>query len=185
MQAEFKGSLGQAFTDHFGDFEGTLDEVSDMAMENNYRRAVFIASLNAVLRHFGQVEKTIHCRDEEPKQCARELTAYIAQRYGRVRVTQVGFQPRMVESMAPAFPLRVLDLDPDNIGRKRFQVTIESPDATEEAIRWADLLFVTGTTLVNGTVDQFLGDKPVLFYGTTIAGAARLMGWERFCAYGG
>ena len=47
---------------------------------------------------------------------------------------------------------------------------------------WCDLLLVTGTTLVNGTLPIFLGAKPIVFYGTTIAGAAYLMGWERFCA---
>ena len=54
-----------------------------------------------------------------------------------------------------------------------------------EAIEWAELLFVTGTTLVNNTIGRFLGGKPVIFYGTTIAGAAHLMGWERYCEKGG
>ena len=53
-----------------------------------------------------------------------------------------------------------------------------------DAIDWADLLLVTGTTIVNGTIEPFLTDKPVLFYGTTIAGAAEMMGWKRFCARG-
>jgi uncharacterized protein (DUF4213/DUF364 family) len=102
-------------------------------------------------------------------------------RYGRARIAQIGFQPRIVESLAAQFPLRVLDLDTDNIGARKFHVAIEGPEATEMAIRWADLLFVTGTTIVNGTIGAFLEGKPVLFYGITIAGAAHLMGWERFC----
>ena len=88
----------------------------------------------------------------------------------------------MVESLCPHFPLRVIDMDPDNIGTRKFHVTIEGPEATEEAIRWTDLLLVTGTTLVNGTIGRFLKSKPILFYGTTIAGTAYLMGWNRFCA---
>jgi hypothetical protein len=63
MQAEFMGSLGQAFTDQFGNFEGSLDKILDMGLINNYRRAVFIATLNAVLRHMGLIERTIHCKD--------------------------------------------------------------------------------------------------------------------------
>lgn len=31
------------------------------------------------------------------------------------------------------------------------------------------------------TPEEAIG-KPVIFYGTTIAGAAYLMGWDRFCA---
>jgi uncharacterized membrane protein YgdD (TMEM256/DUF423 family) len=75
-------------------------------------------------------------------------------------------------------------LDPDNIGTEKRGVRIEGPEATADAIDWADLLLVTGTAIVNGTVGRFLTGKPVLFYGTTIAGAADLMGWKRFCARG-
>jgi len=184
MQAEFRDGLGQAFTDRYGDFEGALEDALHMAPENNYRRAVFVATVNAVLRHLKQVDNTVHCRDQEPDRCARELVTFLAQRYGSLKITQVGFQPRMVEALASAFALRVLDLDPDNIGTTCFNAPIEGPEATDEAIRWADLLLVTGTTLVNGTIEQFLGEKPVLFYGITVAGAAHLMGWDRFCGYG-
>lgn len=182
MQAEFLNALGQAFTDQYGDFEGILGDILDMSLENNFRRAVFVATGNAVLRYVNQVEGTVHCRDQGPKQCAVELVYYLKARYGSVRVAQIGFQPRMVESLAPEFPLRVLDLDPDNIGARKFGVIIEGPENTEEAIEWAEFLLVTGTTLVNGTLGSFLGRKPILFYGTSIAGGAHLMHWNRFCA---
>ena len=184
MQADFQGSLGQAFTDQYGDFEGPLKEILEMDLKNNYRRAIFIATLNAVLRHMGFIEKTVHCKDRGPSECAEALRDYIKGRYGSKKILQIGFQPRMVESLAPCFQLRVIDLDPENIGARKFGVYIEGPDATDEARGWADLLLVTGTTLVNGTIGQFLGGRPVIFYGTTIAGAAYLMGWERFCAFG-
>ncbi len=182
MQALFFNSLGQAYTDHYGDFEGTLGEVLEMSLDNNYRRAVLVATLNAVLRHLGRIHATVHCHDQEPAQCAEELNRYLYGKFGRVRITQIGFQPRMVEFLASTFPLRVLDMDPDNIGRRKFQVVIEDPEDTGDAVRWADVLLVTGTTLVNRTIRPFIGPKPVLFYGTTIAGAAHLMGWDRFCA---
>lgn len=182
MQANFCNALGQAFTDRYGDFEGTLDEVLEMALNNNYRRAIFIATLNAVLRHLKLAEKTVHCHDQEPNLCANELCSYLRMKYGRIKIAQVGFQPRIVEALGPVFSLRVVDLDPDNIGTNRFNTTIEGPTATEELINWADLLLVTGTTLVNGTIGQFIRDKPILFYGTTVAGGASLMGWNRFCA---
>jgi hypothetical protein len=182
MQAGFLGASGQAFTDRYGDFEGVLQDILHMRLENNFRRAVFVATLNAVLRHMNQVDKTVHCRDQGPGQCAVELVRYIKARYGLVKIAQIGFQPRMVESLASEFPLRVLDLDPGNIGTQKFQVAIEGPENTEQAVDWAELLFVTGTTLVNGTIETFLGRKPILFYGTSIAGAAHLMNWDRFCA---
>ena len=182
MQADIRGALGQAFTDQFGDYEGTLESILTAPLTNNYRRAVFVAALNAALRHLGRIDGTVHCRDEEPKQCAAALSEHIARRYGKLKIVQIGLQPRMVESLAARFPLRVLDMDPDNIGSEKYGTVIESPDNTAAAVDWADLLVVTGTTIVNGTLPNFTGDKPVIFYGTTIAGAAHLMGWERFCA---
>jgi hypothetical protein len=185
MQADFFNSPGQAFTDRYGDFEGSLEQVLEMPLNNNYRRAIFVATLNALLRHMGLIERTIHCHDRKPAECAEELVDHIKSCYKVNKILQVGFQPRMVESLASNFSLRVIDMDPANIGASKFQVVIEDPEATDEGIEWADLLLVTGTTLVNGTIGTFLVEKPVIFYGTTIAGAAHLMGWERFCAKGG
>lgn len=182
MQADFGQALGQAFTDRYGNYEGTLQEILEMALDNNYRRALFVATLNAVLRYLGLTEKTVHCRDQEPARCAGELAEYIRGRYGAAKIGQVGFQPRMVEALGAAFDYRVLDMDPDNIGTVRYGTEVEGPESTEAVIQWSDLLLVTGTTLVNGSIGRFIGKKPVLFYGTTIAGPARLMGWDRFCA---
>ncbi|MBN2062083.1 MAG: hypothetical protein JW882_16860 [Deltaproteobacteria bacterium] len=182
MQAEFRGAKGQAFTDRYGDFEGTFEEIFNMGHENNYRRAILVAALNAGLRYMGRVTDTVHCRDQEPVECAMSLSDYVKKQYGDVKVLQVGFQPRMLEVLSKRYRMRILDLDPDNIGMVKFDVTVEGPEATEEAVKWADLLLVTGTTLVNATIETFLGNGRVLFYGTTIAGAAYLMGWNRFCA---
>ncbi len=184
MRAEYMDSLGQAFTDQYGDFEGSLEEILSLDLNNNYRRAIFVATLNAVLRHMGLIERTIHCKDRYPSRCAEELKRYIKNRYGMKKILQIGFQPRMVESLSSDFQLRVIDLDPNNIGKKIKNALIKGPETTEIAMKWADIFLVTGTTLVNGTIGDFLGDKPVIFYGTTIAGAAYLMGWERFCAFG-
>jgi len=181
MQAEFGTGTGQAFTDRYGDFSGKLSEVIDMPLENNFRRAVFVASLNAVLDYLNEVQGTIHCKDNGPTLCATELAHYLKRRYGRLKITQVGFQPRMVEHLAKAFDYRILDMDPDNIGTRKFDTLVEGPESTTDAVTLADLLLVTGTTLVNGTIHDFLSYKSILFYGTTITGAAHLMNWDRFC----
>jgi putative heavy-metal chelation protein len=181
MQATFRGAGGQAFTDMYGDYEGTLEQILKLRMENNHQRAVFVAALNAVLRYLGRIEGSIHCRDEEPVTCGKAIVPYLEEHHSGARIAQLGFQPRMVENLSPVHPLRVLDMDPENIGKKKFGVTIESAEQTEDAVLWADLLLATGTTLANGSIASLLGKKPIIFYGTTIAGAAHLMGWERFC----
>jgi hypothetical protein len=181
MQAEFRGALCQAFTDRFGDFEGTLNEIFSMPLKNNYRRALFVASINAVLRHLVLIEDTVHCRDEGPAECAAQVAPFVKERVGLGKITQIGFQPAVAEALAEAFPFRLLDLDPDNIGREKFGILVEGPEATGDAVYWADLHLVTGTTITNDTIGRFLTGKPVVFYGTTIASPAYLMGWDRFC----
>ncbi len=184
MQAEFKGAYGQAFTDMSGNYEGTLKDILELPMKDSYEISAFIASLNAVLCFQKRTDQTIHCKDDEPVDCAEKLKSHIQSVYGNVKITQIGFQPRMAGRLSKSFPLRLVDLDPDNIGKKKQGVMIEGPETSEDAIDWCDLLLVTGSTIANGSIVNFLGRKKVLFYGTSIAGAATLMGWDRFCPKG-
>ena len=120
MAAGFRGFQGQAFTDQFGDFQGSLEEVAGMDLANNFRRAVFLATLNAVLRARGRAEKTIHCKDEAPPQCAAALAEMVGGRFGNPKVALVGLQPRMAQALGARFPLRITDMDRDNIGAEKF-----------------------------------------------------------------
>jgi len=184
MQAEFRGSRGQAFTDMYGNFSGRLADIAAMELKNNFRRAIFIASLNAVMRYLGLINQTVHCKDNQPRECSYELVKYIEKNYGRPRIAMVGFQPRMVEALAKKSELRVTDMDKDNIGREKFGVKINDPSRAKENLDWCDIAVVTGTTIVNDTIDQFRTNKPVVFYGITISGAAKLAGLNSFCPFG-
>jgi hypothetical protein len=184
MQAEFKNGRGQAFTDRYGNFSGRLADIAAIELNNNFRRAVFISSLNAVMRQLGLIEHTVHCKDNQPRECSLELVKYIEANYGQPRIAMAGFQPRMVEALAKEFEMRVTDMDAENIGRERFGVTIDDPSHTKENLDWCDIALVTGTTIVNGTIGQFEISKPVVFYGVTISGVARLAGLNRFCPLG-
>jgi len=184
IQADFEGSLGQAFTDMPGNYSGTLKEIFDMSLDNNFKRAVFIATLNAVLRHLNYISKTIHCRDKEPGECAAHLVNYIKELFGNPRIAFIGMQPAMVEALAAQFEIRVVDLDPDNVGQRRCGVLIEDVAYTKEILSWADLILATGTTVVNDTLTPLLIEKPIIFYGVTIAGVAYLKGYEQYCFCG-
>jgi len=153
-------------------------------LSNNFRRATFISSLNAVMRYLGLITKTIHCKNEEPRECSYELVKYIEKNYGHPKVAMVGFQPRMVEALSKRFELKVTDMDQANIGSEKSGVIIHSPDRTAQHLEWCDIAMVTGTTVVNNTIDQFRIPKRVIFYGITISGVAKLLGLDNFCYYG-
>ncbi|SPD71887.1 conserved hypothetical protein [uncultured Desulfobacterium sp.] len=184
MEADFKGSKGQAFTDMFGNFKGSLSDIIEMELANNFRRAVFVSSINAVMRHLGLVEKTIHCKDTAPITCAQKLINHIKREFGNPMVAMVGLQPRMVEALGKEFELRVTDLDEENIGKQKFGVMIDPPEQTGANIKWCDIALITGSTLVNDTIGEFKTDKPCIFFGVTIAGPARLLGLANFCPCG-
>ncbi len=184
MQAKLKGTPGQAFTDMFGEYEGTISDILRSELRTNFHRAVFISTLNAAMNHVGLIDKAVHCKDEEPKRCSLELVRYIGEKFGQPKIAVVGFQPRMVEALSKAFRLRVTDLDPDNIGKVKFGVPIEGPEKARDNLLWGDVVLITGTTLVNDSIGEFLIQKPRIFYGITISGAAKILGLNHFCACG-
>jgi len=87
----------------------------------------------------------------------------------------------MVEELFEKFELRVTDIDNDNIGKEKFEVVIHSPEKTQKNLNWCDIVLATGTTIVNDTSNQIRISKPVIFYGITISGVARLLGLSHFC----
>ncbi|MBN2401674.1 MAG: hypothetical protein JXN64_04685 [Spirochaetes bacterium] len=184
IEADFRGSKGQAFTDIPGNFEGSVSDFLDLDLNNNGSRSIFIAGFNAVMRYFGRTSGTIHCKDKDPKACAEQLPEFIEKNFGKVKIAFIGFQPSMIEKLSESFGLRVVDLDKDNIGQKKFGLLIEGPEKTEEVIEWGDIIFATGTTCVNGTITKFLNKKSVVFYGISASGVVALHGYKRFCPFG-
>ena len=184
MQAEFRNTCGQAYTDMYGNYSGKLIDIANMELKNNFRRAIFISSLNATMRYLGLIDKTMHCKDNEPRECSTKLVEYVMKKYGHPKIAMVGLQPRMVESLAKSFDIKVTDMDYANINSEKFGVIIQSPEKTKEHLDWCDLIVVTGSTIVNDTINDFLINKPVIFYGVTISGAAKVLGLENFCYCG-
>lgn len=182
VEATFQGSRGQAFADEYENADYDVDDLLTMALTSNTQRASFIAGLNAIFRHLGLCDKTVHCKDAEPLECATHLPTVIGP--GK-KVLLIGHQPRFLEVLAAHSQVRAVDMDADNIGSRFSGVIIEPPEVTEEAISWCDLIFATGSTLVNGTLTHFLDTgKPVLFFGVTLSAAARILNLESYCHCG-
>lgn len=193
VEAEVLGARGHAFTDSPGEFQGSLETVLDLDLATNQSRAVFLATLNAVLRHLQMVRATVHCKDDDPETCATEIASLLSEPHGEVQVGLIGLNPaiaqRLVDSFGPA-RVRISDLNPEDVGSCRFGVEIwDGRDRTEDLIDASDVVLVTGTTLVNGTFDRILGQvrrsgKDLLLYGVTAAGVSELLGLPRICPCG-
>lgn len=186
VEANFQGHLGHAFTDMYGGFRGSLEEVFKVEPSNNYRRALQIAAINALAKYWGLVDNTVHCKDEQPKKCALKSREFIEKNYPQVRkIAFIGYQPAFVDIFSKRYAMKVLDLDQDNIGREKFgQIILDGSNEIEGAVSWSDLVLATGSTLVNDTIDDILvlaGQRKVIFYGVTLSGTAALLGLNRIC----
>ena len=99
VEANYEGYRGHAFTDMYGGFEGTLEEVFGMPSSNNYRRALQVAAINALTNYWGMGDDTVHCKDDRPKQCAREYLRYFDAHYPNVeRIAFIGYQPALIDT---------------------------------------------------------------------------------------
>lgn len=190
IEAEFQGGFGQAFTGRPGDFTGSLHDVLGLNLSTSGARAVFIATLNAVMAHLNLVTGTRHCRDEEPEQCASLMAQRLLADAGRVKVGLVGLQPAILENLALTFGsagVRCTDLNPRNIGATKYGVEIgDGRTATEKLIEWCDLLLATSSTMVNNTFDAIrekvtAQGKRLIIFGVTGAGLSTMLGLDRLC----
>lgn len=189
LEARFKSGAGQAFTDSFRDYKGTVADLLELDLEDRFNASVFCAAANAVLSHLGLITGTVHCRDGEPAQCAPKLIEYLAEKHPQAkRVALVGLQPAMCDALVQHYEVNVLDLDPDNIGKQIAGALINDGRMDlARAVSQSDLVLATGSTLCNGTIDEILaaaGGRPAVFFGITISGAAQLLGLERYCPLG-
>jgi hypothetical protein len=185
MEANFRGARGQAYTDTPSEFSGPLAEIAGLELNDTASRALFVACLNAVMRHVEDSLGTVHCKNNEPEECAGEIIEYVAARQPDF-IGLIGLQPAILERLAGQFgPARVacLDRDEDRFG---VPITWSDEQAMTDLFNRADLVLATGSTIVNGSLPEILDmaeehSVPVYFYGTTVAGAARLMGLQRLC----
>ena len=186
LRANFKGCYGDAFTDKPVEFKGTIRELLDKG-----NRPEIIATLNAVMRYLGLIDRTVHCTGDEPEKCAKELAKYLKE-LNPQKIGIIGFQPAFVKEIVSQFGSEnviVSDLNPENVGKVKYGAKIIHGKYNEELIKNSDVVLATGSTIANGTFEEIWElakkyNKRIIFYGTTIAGMAKVLGVERFCTLG-
>ncbi|MEW6221921.1 MAG: DUF364 domain-containing protein [Candidatus Hadarchaeota archaeon] len=188
LRCEFKGCYGDAFTDEPKPFVGKLSDVENMPLESSTDRAVYFATLNAVFSYLG-LRDSVHCKKEKPEACGKQLVKYIADNFGeKVVVAHIGYQPGQVEACTKLFKNYVTDLNPKNIGKRKFGCKILGGNKNKEVIEKADVASITGSTIVNGSLPQLLEwcnlyrTEPIV-YGVTISAAAKILKLRHYCPY--
>lgn len=186
VQAVYGGTAGQAFSPDYGNFQGSLKDVLELPLESIFERAIMVATMNAVLRNLGLAGGTVHCKNTGPKICALLTEAWIIEQDAD-KVGMVGLQPALLESVVKALgPERVMVSDLAEAGQTRCGVKVLDGLEAAQIFEQCPLILMTGSTLVNGTIDGLMetagqhGNR-VVFFGTTVAGAAYLLGLERWC----
>jgi uncharacterized protein (DUF4213/DUF364 family) len=151
-----------------------------------------VATLNATLKYLNLLENTIHCKDEDPEKCGKEVASQLLKRWGKVRVGFIGLNPAIAENLTETFGVdnvRITDLNKQNIHSLKCGVKIwDGNEMAEELIKQSDVILITGTTFVNGNFDHIMRcienhRKDYLIYGVTGAGICKLMGLNRICPY--
>ena len=151
---------------------------------------MFIASLNAICRRFGIAKGTVHCKQNDPLRCGPKAAAALYERFGDKKIGLIGLQPAILAGCAEQFGVenvRAIDLNPDNIGKVKSGITIGDGNSDlEKLLEWCDVGLCTGSTIVNGTIDNIKGqfdkaEKPIVFFGNTISAAAMMLGLDHLC----
>jgi uncharacterized protein (DUF4213/DUF364 family) len=193
IEADFCGASAHAFTDSPKEFIGKLQDVIDLPLSGNGERAILIGTMNAVLKHLNIIETTLHCKDEEPEKCAKEITSHIKQTLRTKKVGLIGLNPAIAEALTSEFGaenIRINDLNPKNIGTVKYGVEIrDGSNMTEQLVQESNVVLVTGTTLVNDTFDAIWKairqyGKDYFIYGVTSSGICKMIGLNRICPYG-
>lgn len=187
IQAEYRGFRGQAFTEAPLEFRGKLNDVLTLNLVNDpHARGLYIAVLNAVMCSLGKCCGTVHCRTDGPELCAKDMLAWLRKNYPKKqKIALIGYQPALLEMLSKSeYEVRVLDLNPANIGSIRYGILVEDgvKDYKSVVNDYADLVLCTGSTICNGTIIDYMElDVETVFFGTTISGSAELLGLKRAC----
>jgi len=187
--ANFQGYSGMSHTFHPFQFEGTVGELLAMDLEGSADRAVFVAGMNAVCSSVNPDLRTMHCSEDGSLRCTQTLVQQLRDN-GYDCPGLIGFQPSLLKALIEGFgDSNTVCVDQHELAESiRLCSDVDLLDETslQQLVGWSDVLVVTGATLVSGVLPDIqewaeMSGKPILFYGTSIAGAAELMDLPRFC----
>jgi uncharacterized protein (DUF4213/DUF364 family) len=193
IEADFLSSYGQAFTDRPQNFSGTISDLLNLDMDNSGNRAIFIAAANAITSHLGIAKGMRHCRNDEPERCAALIAEQLHKDFGNKKIALIGLQPAILDHLSSTFGpenIKCSDLNPKNIGSVKSGIMIlDGKKDNIDMVKWADIVFITSSAIVNGSIDDIRKialelNKMFIIFGISGAGAAALLNINRLCFFG-
>lgn len=186
VTAKILGTDGEAYTETPENFEGTLKEALELPYSEKGIDARTLAAINAVMDKKDLCAGIFPPTFDERRMYSDALFLHMTENYGRSNIILVGYDGYFVKKfVSEDIDFWTMDRDPDNVSQDRFKhVVVNSAKYNREAcFAWGKFFLVTGSTLTNGTIVQYLDSlenpkcqgKPMLFYGVTIGGAATLL----------
>ncbi len=184
LTCRFRGVEGQVFTVAPRFFYNSIGTVLRLGLNNLRERSIFYATVNAVLRYLGLINKTIHCRGCDPEKCGEDLAKWIINNYGySVRVLHIGYQPGHVRVLRRYLKdnLIVTDLSSDLIGKRlSSDLLIVDGLLNDILIGYVDVVLATSSSIINTTfydilLYSILLNKELVVYGVSGIGVVNLL----------
>jgi len=188
MECVLENTRAHVFTSDPYIGEASVRDIIDLNLDSIKNRSLFYCTLNVVLRRIGLIDRTIHCRGDSPVKCAYMMMKDLWEKHGDETLLIIGYQPALVNEAVKWFRnMHVVDMDPENIGRKVGDIVVQDAVDELDLIDRSDIVLVTGSSVINSSFwsiyERSFGKK-LYMYGVTGAGVAYVMGVPRLCYYG-
>jgi len=178
---------GQVFTVAPRSYTGRLLEILKMNLDNVFYRGIFYATINALVRYLGLLDKSCHCTNGYPELCGRELARFIIKSYGTsIRVLHAGYHPGHIVHLYNLLKDNILitDLSLENIWNVKYNRMIYDGMYNDIFLNHVDLVLITGSSIINRTFwrmihSSILSNKEVIVYGISATGAIILLKKEK------
>jgi len=157
MEGEFGGRSGQFITNEPVRANTRVSFMYGAPLSDQKQRGAACAIINAVSAFLCLSRKLHPCTPDRRASCLAELSHEVAGK----RIYLIGPMPALERALGSQM--------------------VDSPEA-------ADLIFVTGDGMTSdegvACIDEYLGEKQMIFLGPSTAGICGLMNLEHWCPYG-
>ncbi len=188
LEAKFEGIKGHAFTDSAKEFKGELQQILDLSLINNQNRAIYTAALNSVMNYLHLIEGTVHCKNDQPEKCAKQIAELLFEKFEKKQIGLIGLNPAIADELLNAFGdenVIVTDLYKNNMKDKKI---LNGREFTNYLIENSDIILLTGTTIVNDSFASIFKEiqrakKQFFVYGVAAAAICKINNFNRLCPF--